>query len=266
MKSLLLGIFTVAFLVSCVGDGLFRDDLPDSNSKADTVFPEANFDYTADQEDFRIINFTDLSTEASKYLWDFGGGATSTERDPSYTFADGEGTYPVTLTASDGNDVSSSITIDVEVIDELVPVFECPDFLCSPRTPWAGDGSRGTSTYSGSSSPTPPEGNGGAKISSSSQFLDQTILVTSNTEYEITFWYVSASTNGTAAGRLLIEDADNASEPAFADEDIPLTDQTSAYVEISYRITTGADTENMRFNIEYAGTEARFSKISIDKI
>ncbi|PCJ96066.1 MAG: hypothetical protein COA50_07750 [Flavobacteriaceae bacterium] len=263
MILLLLGIVSAGFIGSCDSD-LFRDDLPDANSKIDTVFPDANFDYTADQEDFRIINFTDLSSEASTYAWDFGGGATSTEQDPTYMFEAGEGTYPVTFVASDGNNETSSITIDVEVVNELVSAFECADFNCDPRTPWGGG--RGTSTYSGSSSPTPPEGNGGAKIGSSSQFLDQTILVVADTEYEITFWYVSSSTAGASAGRLLIEDADNSDEPTFLDQDIPVTDQTGAYVSISYRIKTGAATENMRFNIEYAGTEARFSKISIDRI
>lgn len=256
---LLLGIVAVSFLVSC--EDLFRDDLPDANSKEDTVFPAANFSYVADQEDFKTIFFTDLSTESNKYLWDFGGGATSSDRDPSHTFAAGEGTYPVTLTASDGNGKMSTVTLDVEVVNEFVPVFLCPDFLCSPRTPWGGG--RGTSTYSGTSSPTPPEGNGGAKISSSSQFLDQTIEVVADTSYEIVFWYVSKTT-GTAAGRLLIEDADNGDD--FKNEDIPLTSQSSAYVEKSYRFKTGATTTMMRFNIEYAGTECRYSKISIEKI
>jgi len=260
-KLLLLGIVVATFVVSCVGSDAFRDDLPETGSKPDTVFPEANFDYTASQDDFREINFLDLSSEANSYAWDFGGGATSTERDPQYTFAAGEGTYPVTLTASDSNGETSSITLDVIVVDELVAAFQCPDFLCDPRTPWGGG--RGTSTFSGSSSPTPPEGNGAAKISSSSQFLDQTIRVVAGADYEITFWYVSKTT-GTAAGALLIEDADTGDD--FLNEDIPLTSQSTAYVEYSVRFSTGAATENMRFNIEYAGTECRYSKISIDRL
>ncbi|CAM4198596.1 PKD domain-containing protein [Zobellia nedashkovskayae] len=259
---LLLGVVTTSLFVSC-DDSLFRDDLPDANSKLDTVFPEANFDYTADQDDFKIINFTDLSSEASTYAWDFGGGETSAEQDPTYIFEAGEGTYPVTFTASDGNGISSSITIDVVVEDILISAFECADFNCDPRTPWGGG--RGTSTYSGSTSPVPPEGNGGAKISSDSQWLDQTILVLPGRTYEITFWYVSKQ-SGTAAGTLLIEDADNADEPAFLNEGIPLSTDASNYEPISYRVETGANTENMRFNIEYAGTEARFSKISIEQI
>jgi len=259
---LLFSLVAASFFVSCDAD-LFRDDLPDANSKPDTVLPSANFDYASDQENFRKIFFTDLSNEANTYSWDFGGGATSNLKDPTYTFEAGEGTYPVTLTASDSNNESSSITIDVEVIDELVPIFQCPSFECSPRTPWAGDQRGGTSTFTGSSGPTPPDGSTGAKISSSSQYLDQTILVSSNTTYEIIFWHVSTpgSTNG---GKLLIEDADNGDD--FINEDIPATSQSSAYEEISYRFTTGANTENLRFNIEYGGSEVRYDLISIDKV
>nr|WP_299073335.1 PKD domain-containing protein [uncultured Allomuricauda sp.] len=259
-RKITLVLMIAIFAVSCVGTDLFRDDLPDTGSKADTVFPEANFDYTADQDDFTILYFTDLSSEANTYLWDFGGGVTSTERDPSHTF-EGEGIFPVTLTASDSNGEISTITLDVEVVDELVAAFECPDFLCDPRTPWGGG--RGTSTYSGSSDPSPPEGNGGAKISSSSQFLDQTIRVVADAQYEIVFWYVSKST-GSSAGQLLIEDGDTGED--FLSEDIPLSSSASAYEEYSVRFATGENTENMRFNIEYDGTECRYSKISIERI
>ncbi|WP_055393922.1 PKD domain-containing protein [Flagellimonas eckloniae] len=257
-----LVLLTAIFAGSCVGTDLFRDDLPDTGSKADTVFPEANFDYTADQDEFTIIYFTDLSTEANTYLWDFGGGVTSTERDPSHTF-EREGTFPVSLTASDANGESSTVTLDVEVVDELVAAFQCPDFLCDPRTPWAGVDRGTTSSYSGSSSPTPPEDNGGAKISSSSQFLDQTIRVVADAQYRITFWYVSKTT-GTSAGQLLIEDGDTGDD--FLSEDVPLTSQSTEYVEYSVSFATGVDTENMRFNIEYDGTECRYSKISIERL
>ncbi len=256
----LMCVVAASLFIGCVGSDAFRDDLPDAGSKADTIFPSANFDYTASQDDFTVINFTDLSSEANIYAWDFGGGATSTERDPSHTFA-GEGVYPVSLTASDANGETSSVTIDVAVVDELVAAFQCPDFLCDPRTPWGGG--RGTSTFSGSSSPTPPEGNGAAKISSSAQFLDQSIRVVAGATYRITFWYVSKTT-GSSAGALLIEDADTGDD--FLNEPVPLTSQASAYVEYSVDFTTGAATENMRFNIEYAGTECRYSKISIERL
>jgi PKD repeat protein len=71
---------------------------------------------------FRKINFNNLSFESIKYEWDFGGGNTSTDKDPSYTFADGEGTYAVTLTALDANNASNTVTLDVEVVDRFVPL------------------------------------------------------------------------------------------------------------------------------------------------
>ena len=258
----LLGIVTASFIVSCVGDELFRDDLPDANSKEDTVPPSANFSYASDQEDFRIVHFTDLSSEANTYSWDFGGGATSDEKDPTHTFSAGVGTYPVTLIASDSNNQTSTITIDVEVVDELVPIFQCPSFECSPRTPWAGDGGE-TSTFTGSSGPTPPDGATGAKISSSSQWLDQTILVSPDTSYEIIFWYVSTpgSTNG---GSLLIQDADTGQN--FKNEDLPASATSGQYYEISYQITTAATTENLRFRMDYGGFECRYDLISIERL
>merc|ERR1711974_124059 len=63
----------------------------------------------------------------------------STERDPSYTFVDGEGTYPVTLTTGDSNGEMSTITIDVIVVepelpDVLDPVLVNADFDKLPKS------------------------------------------------------------------------------------------------------------------------------------
>ncbi|UWX56073.1 PKD domain-containing protein [Maribacter litopenaei] len=58
---------------------------------------------------------TDDKNDIVDYLWDFGNGETSTELNPSYTFADG-GTYQVLLTVTDGDgysDESDIITINV---------------------------------------------------------------------------------------------------------------------------------------------------------
>ncbi len=44
------------------------------------------------------VNFTNLSTNAVSYVWDFGDGSTSTETDPSHTYGD-PGVYTVTLVA-----------------------------------------------------------------------------------------------------------------------------------------------------------------------
>lgn len=113
-----LTVLTISFFISC--ESTFEYELPESNSIEDTVFPTADFSYIPNADDFATIEFTDLSFESTTYLWDFGGD-TSTEQDPTYTFP-GEGTYPVTLTVSDGNGVSDEITLDVVVADLFVAI------------------------------------------------------------------------------------------------------------------------------------------------
>lgn len=126
--------------VSC--EDSFEFDLPEAGSIADNTLPTANFDYIPNALNFRIVEFNNLSMESTKYLWDFGEGNTSTDKDPSYTFAAGEGTYPVTLTAIDNNDASHTVTIDVEVVDKFVPI---------PVTILNGDFNSGSSDWSFSS-------------------------------------------------------------------------------------------------------------------
>ena len=59
------------------------------------------------------VQFTNLSTNAVSYSWDFGDGGTSTEENPTHNYL-AQGTYNVTLTASVG-DNSESITKEVEI-------------------------------------------------------------------------------------------------------------------------------------------------------
>jgi PKD repeat protein len=117
---LLLCLSLAIVFNSC--EDMFAFELPEANSKVDTVLPRADFSYIPDADDFTKIQFQNLSFESTKYLWDFGGGNTSTEVDPTYTFAGGEGTYSVTLTASDGNGASNTTTLNVVVEDLFVAI------------------------------------------------------------------------------------------------------------------------------------------------
>lgn len=195
-----LHITMAIFMVGCVGDELFRDELPDSNSKPDTVFPEANFSYAAAIEDFRTINFSNLSSESTVFLWDFGNGNTSTEKDPSFTFA-GEGTYPVSLTASDANGVTDTITIEVQVVEGpfqpiiLEPGFEdntLPDGGGDGRDSWRNSDLGGVIQITGSPV---TFGDQGAKLPTPAgdRIGYQEIIVVPDTNYDLRFWYTMKS-------------------------------------------------------------------------
>ncbi|MEN8765337.1 MAG: PKD domain-containing protein [Wenyingzhuangia sp.] len=138
-------------LVSCEDPYAF--ELPDTGSVEDLVPPAAAFTYLADPAGYYVINFTNTSSEAITFLWEFPDGTTTTEINPQYTFADLEATYQVTLTATDGNNVSNTGTFDVEVVPgPVTPVIINPDFE-SGRDGWEIDSfTDGTTTSFNTSS------------------------------------------------------------------------------------------------------------------
>jgi len=99
--------------------------------------------------------FTDNSTDPDVgdsvvfWDWDFGDGGTSTSQNPAHAYI-GDGTYSVTLTVTDGNSASDSVSQDVTVsapVSNLPPTAEfsyaCTDLSCtftdSSSDPDAGD-------------------------------------------------------------------------------------------------------------------------------
>jgi hypothetical protein len=60
--------------------------------------PTADFTAEADGSDPLTLHFTNTSKDASTYEWDFGDDNTSTDKDPSHTYAKG-GAYEVKLIA-----------------------------------------------------------------------------------------------------------------------------------------------------------------------
>ncbi len=76
--------------------------------------PVSNFMVEADLKD---ISLTNLSENASSYLWNFGDDNFSTEENPTHTYAE-DGTYTIGLVATNG---CGSITLDQQVT--IVSVF-----------------------------------------------------------------------------------------------------------------------------------------------
>jgi len=107
---LLLAAFCFT-ITSCGGD-----EEPGGGGGGGLEGPVASFSFEPDASDWKVVNFTNRSQNASSYSWSFGDGGTSTEENPSYAYSEG-GTYEVILTASDGTDSRPSAPQTVTITD-----------------------------------------------------------------------------------------------------------------------------------------------------
>lgn len=202
--------FALCFFMSC--EDAFEFELPEAGSQVDLILPSADFSYEPDPDNFTTIRFQNLSFESTNYEWDFGEGNTSFEVDPIFTFEGGEGVYPVTLIASDANEASDTITVNVVVEDVFVaitPEVFNGDFE-DGRDNWEFDSFSGgtTTAFNTSSDGSPLNYDGsdsgssktagakwtmstsaGAYLSSSTRYAYQTIIVSPDTDYILEFEY-----------------------------------------------------------------------------
>lgn len=105
--------------------------------------PVANFTYSPNSPcSGANVTFTNISTGATSYLWEFGDGTTSTDPNPTHLFTatPGNGTqqFFVTLTARTGgqrNSASQAITVLQPPDPSLVDPNNWPAFsMCSGST------------------------------------------------------------------------------------------------------------------------------------
>jgi len=278
-RLLLLLLVVSSIVVSCVGDELFRDDLPEANSKADTVFPEANFSYASSIDDFRTINFTNLSTEALSFAWDFGNGNTSAEEDPSFTFND-EGTYAVSLTATDGNGITGTTSIEVIVVEgPFQPIileagFEddtLPEGGGDGRDSWRNSDLGGVIQITGSPV---TFGDQGAKlpVPAGDRIGYQEITVDPETNYDLSFWYTMLS--GSSDPRLIvsvlgvtengpIETKDEATDATIAS--VTVTDDSEPDVYVQQKLSFNSGINNtVAIYFTNGDVEGRLDDFTID--
>lgn len=278
-RLLLLLLVVSSIVVSCVGDELFRDDLPEANSKADTVFPEANFSYASSIDDFRTINFTNLSTEALSFAWDFGNGNTSVEEDPSFTFND-EGTYAVSLTATDGNGITGTTSIEVIVVEgPFQPIileagFEddtLPEGGGDGRDSWRNSDLGGVIQITGSPV---TFGDQGAKlpVPAGDRIGYQEITVDPETNYDLSFWYTMLS--GSSDPRLIvsvlgvtengpIETKDEATDATIAS--VTVTDDSEPDVYVQQKLSFNSGINNtVAIYFTNGDVEGRLDDFTID--
>ncbi len=257
----------------------FEYDLPEANSIVDEVPPSANFSYASTQEDFKTVRFTNLSTEAIIFEWDFGGGNTSSEKDPTFTFEGGEGIYPVTLTASDALGASNSITMDVIVVEgPFQPIILEPGFEDNTLPDGTGDGRDSWrvswATVIGISGSPVTFGSQAGKLEvSSARAGYQEIAVEPNSNYDLGFWYtirdgaddpyaivsiIGVTENGP------IESQQDAFDATIASVTLTDDSEPSTYVQQKLSFNSGNNNTVGIYFYNDANVEARFDDFTID--
>ncbi|HEY8934987.1 MAG TPA: S8 family serine peptidase, partial [Cyclobacteriaceae bacterium] len=82
------------------------------------VNPVASFTLSGNAETGSAIVFSNASSGAASWLWNFGDGQTSTDENPSHTFSD-NGSFTVLLTATSDLGCQATATKDLSVITGL---------------------------------------------------------------------------------------------------------------------------------------------------
>lgn len=105
--------------------------LPEAGSIADLTPPEASFEAMQGEgvgDIWKTYSFSNQSTSATSYAWDFGDGNSSTDFEPTNTYP-GEGTFTITLTAQDNLGVTSTFSVTIEIIEPIVAVTPDPTLI-----------------------------------------------------------------------------------------------------------------------------------------
>jgi len=106
------GTFSVK--LTATGQGVFNSTTKNVTIQNSIPAPVANFTFTGDNKPAPCeVSFTNTSTDATSFNWEFGDGATSIEQNPKHTYSTG-GTFNVKLTAtgvSGNNSITKGVTI-----------------------------------------------------------------------------------------------------------------------------------------------------------
>lgn len=271
----LLAIFSLTVLSCDPTIDSLRYELPESNSKADETPPLASFSSSV-TSDYLTYTFGNTSSSATKYSWDYGDGNTSTNVDGINTYP-AEGTYTVTLTATDKLGVISTFSETIEVVEPeapaaIVPVINEAGFEDNDLDDGSGDGRdswriSGGKIFGITSSPV-RTGTQGAKFDKGDpRVAYQSLTVTPNTDYVVTIYYtMKEEAGGELRLAILGQAIDNASEAEAAIiASVTGTDnvESSDYVEMKLAFNSGA-TETIAIWIDSNNlVESRVDDVSI---
>jgi len=255
-------------------EGAYKDE---TTSEITITIPIASFGFATNDLE---VTFTNSSTNATSYAWDFGDGNTSTEASPVYTFASSD-TYSVTLVATDDMSETSSVSKDVEVTDTPIFVLEIlePGFEDGMLPGGAGDG-RDSWKISGGNRPAGMAGtiqitsspvvtgSQAAKLpSDNTRGGYQLVNVMPNTDYRVSFYYtMKTSPVGSLTVYILGGDVTDPADVAAATiASITVNDQTDAntYLLETIDFNSGSNSEIAIYFINDS-VEARLDDFKIE--
>lgn len=271
--------FLLAGVLICQSCDIDKFEPIGENSIADATPPEAEFSFTqgvGPNEEWKDYTFANLSTSATTYSWDFGDGNTSTEVDGANTYA-GEGTYTVTLTASDALGVTSTFSQTFEVVEPEAPMAIVPDILeasfeDNSLPDGTGDGrdSWRNSDLGGviqiTSSPVQNGAQAAKFPSAGDRIAYQELTVSPNSDYTIKYYYTIKTSNpGSITVSVLAGGGITDASAATTIASFEGTDQTSAsdYVMVSLPFNTGAN-DTIAIYVSNQGEEARLDNFTIE--
>lgn len=193
-KKQIVKVAFIAFLVTIVG--CEDNTLPAAGSIADLTPPEALFAFSqgiGSDDEWKTYSFANLSTGATDYSWDFGNGIMSTDFEPFTTFP-GEGSFTVSLTASDKLGVESTYTEVIEVLEPIAAVVPNPvlvnaEFVKLPKSSGSDCACSGWINKSLGDQGESSSGNGSDVVKFDNNEPDhvyQEFVVTPNADYTIT--------------------------------------------------------------------------------
>lgn len=255
----------------------FEYELPEAGSIPDNTPPEANFEVSQSTENFLTFNFSNQSRSATKYKWDFGDGNTSENADGINTYPE-EGSYTVTLEASDNLGEASVFSQTVEVVEPeapeaiIPPILEAgfedntlPDGTGDGRDSWRISGGK---IFGVTSSPV-RTGSQGAKFDAGDpRVAYQALTVTPNTDYILTIYYTMKTSPGGGEIRLAvlgnaIDDASEAEDTIIASVTGNNQDAASEFVPLTLVFNSGATDTIAIWMDSNNVAEARVDDVSI---
>ena len=260
-KNNIHAIYKIAFLVVLILSMSLSCDkyeLPETGSIADKTLPTADFRYAQGSgpgEAWKTYTFSNLSTSATTYFWDFGDGNTSVVLDAVNTYP-AEGTYVVTLTATDNLGIESTTVQTIEVVEPEAPTailpviheagFEDGDDSCGTaadgRDCWRISGG----TIFGITSSPVRSGSQGAKFDAgSNRVAYQELTVSPNTDYTFTMYYTIKTSPVGSQMRLAvlgnaISNASGAEAAIFASASGNDQNDANTFVPLTLSFNTGA--------------------------